>query len=226
LKKNKLLEICCYSLQSCLNAEKYGADRIELCLGAEVGGTTPDSDLVGLVLQAVDIPVQVIVRPRGGNFVYSDTEKTLILEHISTLRHQAVSGIVFGALTTNNNIDIQLLTDVVAVSYPLKVTFHKAFDLVTDPFVAMEEIIHAGCERILTSGSANDVLQGKQMLSALVERAGSRIVVMPGGGLRSSNLKEIIATGAHEFHSSALLSLPVADPTEISAMAAAIHQYR
>lgn len=214
------MEICCYNLQSCLNAEANGASRIELCSDGGIGGITPPIDLVRVVLDSVKIPVQVIIRPRDGNFIYSAEEIDLIRQQIMNLNGLEISGIVFGALTVDNNIDKLLLKNVVAWSKPRKVTFHKAFDETGNPFAALEEIIDAGCERILTSGCANNVVEGLDVLKQLVGNADGRISIMPGGGLRSGNLRKIMTTGANEYHSSALLDGKFANAIEIANMAA------
>lgn len=195
-----------------------GANRIELCSDLEPGGVTPHHELIHQVLETVNLPVQVIIRPRGGDFVYDSAERKLILDQITKVKNSGISGIVFGALTKANNIDIQLLKDVIECSYPLKVTFHKAFDLVSDPFFCLEKIIVAGCERILTSGTAGNVLEGVPVLAELVHQSKERISIMPGGGLRSNNVLDVMQSNAYEFHSSALTTGQHADTYEIAAI--------
>lgn len=196
-------EACCTSLEAVLAAERTGARRIELCERLEVGGVTPSETLLRAVLAATHLPVNVLVRPRGGDFVYDAAEEAQMLADIRLCRALGANGVVIGALTPDGAVDLPLMRRLVAAARPLSVTFHRAFDESADPAVALEQVIALGCERLLSSGHAPDAFAGRETLGALVRQAAGRIVVMAGCGVRPANLVEIArASGAPEFHSS------------------------
>lgn len=219
------LEICCYSLQSCINAQLGGATRIELCNGLFEGGTTPSIGLIKLAVKAVDIPVYPIIRPRGGDFVYSDTELKIMEEDIIQAKAVGAKGVVIGILNTDGSVNTQQTKRLVELAKPLGVTFHRAFDMTADPLQALEEIIETGCERILTSGQQNYAIDGANLLGELVQVAAGRIEIMAGSGVGIGNAEELIKTGVDALHLSAKASTesPMRFRNEAVSMASAIN---
>ncbi|MDR2811196.1 MAG: copper homeostasis protein CutC [Tannerellaceae bacterium] len=201
----RILEICANSAQSCVEAEAGGARRVELCAAIPEGGTTPgfgEIRTAQALTSAIDI--NIIIRPRGGDFLYTPAEVQAMLYDIEMAKERNVHGVVFGCLTKEGDVDVDLLKRLMAAASPLSVTFHRAFDVCRDPFRALEEIIACGCDRILTSGQQPDALQGIPLIAELVKRAANRIIIMPGCGIRPDNIARIEAqTGATEFHTSA-----------------------
>ncbi|HTL09809.1 MAG TPA: copper homeostasis protein CutC [Chitinophagaceae bacterium] len=202
------LEICCYSYSSCLVAAAAGADRIELCADAGEGGTTAGYGTIKLVKEKIQLPVYPIIRPRGGDFFYSDEEFSVMKTEILLSKELGCEGVVIGMLQQDGSIDKERCSRLVALAYPMGVTFHRAFDRANNPFEAMEEIIQIGCERILTSGHKPVAADGIQLLNDLVRQANDRISIMPGSGIRAANIIELAKkTGASEFHSSASIKM-------------------
>lgn len=203
-----LLERCCTTLAQVSEAVENGAGRIELCSDIKVGGLTPDWPLLKECV-SLGIPVNVLVRPRPGNFVYSAEEVGLMLEDIDSCRELGAAGVVVGALTAEDDVDMDVMMRLVGHAKsgprPLTVTFHRAFDECREPFVALEQIISLGCERILTSGGRATAYEGRELLSELVSKAGERIIIMPGSGVIPDNLDFLERfTGAVEFHGTRL----------------------
>lgn len=199
-----LLEVCCFNPESAIIASEAGADRIELCDSQHAGGTTPAKEWLVHVKAQVTIPVFVMIRPRGGDFNFSDAEFERMKADIDELRPTA-DGFVFGILDDKRKIDIGRSIELVRRAAPLPCTFHKAFDETPDQLQALEDVIATGCHSILSSGGASGVGGGVNVLKVMIQRAQGRIVLMPGGGVRSSNLGRIqAATGAYQFHSSAM----------------------
>ncbi|XP_066476450.1 copper homeostasis protein cutC homolog isoform X1 [Tiliqua scincoides] len=199
-----LMEVCVDSVESAVNAERGGAGRLELCSSLMEGGTTPSTGLLQVVKQCIRVPVFVMIRPRGGDFLYSDREVEVMKADIRLAKQHEADGLVFGALTEDGRIDIELCTALLAVSRPLPVTFHRAFDMVYDPLSALETLISLGFERVLTSGCDTSALEGLPLIKRLTDQAKGRIVVMPGGGITERNLQRILeGSGASEFHCSA-----------------------
>jgi copper homeostasis protein len=201
-----LLEICAYTIASCRLAAEAGADRVELCADPAQGGTTPS---IGLVRAAMElgIPVFPMVRPRGGDFVYNTDEMDVMHRELHVFRELGCPGVVFGMLRADGSIHRDRMRDAVERAGPMAVTCHKAFDQVPDAEAALETLVDAGCARVLTSGLAADALTGAPLIARLVEQAAGRIVVMAGGGVRSGNIRQLMeATGAQEFHSSAVMA--------------------
>ena len=199
-----LREACCPSLEAVLAAGRTGACRIELCERLEIGGVTPSEALLRAALAATDLPVNVLVRPRGGDFVYDEAEGEAMLESIRLCRALGANGVVIGALTPSGAVDLPVMRRLVAAAKGgLSVTFHRAFDETADPAAALEDIIALGCDRLLTSGHAPDAYAGRALIGELVRRAAGRIVVMAGCGVRPGNIAAIARdSGAPEFHSS------------------------
>jgi copper homeostasis protein len=201
----RIIEICANSAQSCVEAEAGGAVRVELCAGIPEGGTTPSyGDIRAAMDLTKSLDINVIIRPRGGDFLYSTAEVKAMLHDIEMCRKLQVHGVVVGCLTKDGDIDTALLHRLVEAAKPLSVSFHRAFDVCRDPFTALEQIIEAGIDRLLTSGQEPTAEAGCSLIAELVKRAGQRIIVMPGSGIRLNNIVRIeAATGAKEFHTSA-----------------------
>lgn len=203
------IEICANSVDSCLAAEAGGAHRVELCAGIPEGGTTPSYGEIALARELLHIKLHVIIRPRGGDFLYSSLERKVILKDIETARLLNADGVVVGCLTADGSIDRTFLKEMIGASGDLSVTFHRAFDVCRDPRRALEELIDAGCHRVLTSGQMPDAVQGIPLLKELVNQAAGRIIILPGCGINEDNIYRIAReTGAGEFHFSAREKLP------------------
>jgi copper homeostasis protein len=199
------LEIACFNLESALIAQENGADRVELCAGIEVGGTTPYSELVKQARENLTVDLYVMIRPRGGNFVYSEAEFNQMQSDISELKELKVNGFVFGILKDDKKINREQNKILVDLAKPFPCTFHRAFDEVENPSKALEQLIDCGFKTILTSGQAQNVTEGIDCLTELVSKANNRITIMPGGGLRSTNIETIQQnTKAVFYHSSAI----------------------
>ncbi len=216
------LEIACFNAPSAFIAQEIGADRIELCDGFEVGGTTPSDALFDEVRNQVTIPLYVMIRPRGGNFCYSDTEWEAMQSAILNFKQKKADGFVFGILHPDGTINTTQNKQLVALAHPLPCTFHRAFDAASEGALALEKLIDCGFTTVLTSGLAHNVTEGKDGLVQLVTQANSRITIMPGGGLRSTNLADIKQhTQAVFYHSSAITTAnETADAAEIQALKA------
>jgi copper homeostasis protein len=206
-----LLEVAANSLASALAAQAGGAGRVELCANLELGGTTPSAGLVALVRERLRIPLYVLVRPRGGDFLYSEAEHATMLRDIEACARAGCDGVVVGALDAEGRVDRARCRELVAAAGALGVTFHRAFDLCADPAQALEDVAALGCERLLTSGQRASAPEGAGLIRRLVEQAAGRLVVMPGAGIDAGNLAALrAATGAREFHASASVRLPSA----------------
>jgi copper homeostasis protein len=198
-------EVCVEGVTNAKAAEEGGAHRVELCAGLVEGGTTPSLGTIEATVGTLSIPCVVLVRPRGGDFLYSRDEVEIILRDIRTIRELGAYGIATGALTREGDVDQTILEEIMDAAGPLSVTFHRAFDMTRDPFVAMELLAQAGVSRILTSGLEESVPQGLSMIRRLVQRGEDGISIMPGGGIRAGNVQEILMeTGAREVHFTAL----------------------
>jgi copper homeostasis protein len=196
-----LLEIAVASIERAQAAERAGAHRLELCANLEVGGLTPNVELIRVVRSTVELPIHVLVRPRAGNFVYHPDEFARMKEQIKAVRGENVQGIVTGVLLPDGSVDTQRTRELVALASPMQVTFHRAFDETKDLAAALEDIVRTGAYRFLTSGGAANAQSGAPVLRSLIQQAGNRIIVLPGGGLHPENLAEVArATGASELH--------------------------
>ncbi|MBM3420149.1 MAG: copper homeostasis protein CutC [Bacteroidetes bacterium] len=196
-----ILEVCVDSVESSVNAEAGGADRLELCGALGIGGITPGAGTIDSVTANVSIPVYVMIRPRGGDFLYSDYEFEVMRRDIDFAREAGATGVVFGILLPDGRVDTERTAWLTGYASPLPVTFHRAFDLAADPFRALEDIIAAGPARILTSGQQNSALSGAGLIADLIEKARGRITVMPGAGINQTNFMELVRiTGATEYH--------------------------
>lgn len=199
------IEIACFNPESALIAFENGADRIELCDGLSEGGTTPDFETVQELREKINISIFVMVRPRGGDFTYTDVEFEQMKSDLIQLKSLNVDGFVFGILDENDEVNIEQNKTLVELAKPLPCTFHRAFDRTKDLEKSLEKVIECGFTTILTSGQKPNVSEGKENLKKLVELSSGRIEILVGGGLRSSNIEEIRElTKAGYFHSSAI----------------------
>lgn len=203
------LEVIGFDLASCLIAETHGANRIELCANPHEGGTTPSYGVIRVARQNTSIQLFPIIRPRGGDFLFSELEFQSMIADIQQCEQLGCDGVVIGMLTEDGFVDVDRCAELIQHAGAMQVTFHRAFDRVKNPMQALEEIIDLGCMRILTSGLRPDIDLGREMLRTLVDAAGDRITIMPGSGVRSNNVLELARfTGATAFHSSARSSHP------------------
>ena len=196
-----LVEACVDSVESSLAAERGGARRLELCDALFDGGTTPSAGMIAACKEAVSIPVFVMIRPRGGGFVYSDKEGDVMRRDIVAARELGADGVVIGGLRRDNTIDVDLVRLLLEAAEELPVTFHRAFDFTPDLEASLDVLANAGVKRVLTSGGARSAAEGTSALAGLVRHAGSRIVVMAGGGIRNENVRELLSvSGVREVH--------------------------
>ncbi len=195
------LEVCVDSLESAVDAQVAGAHRIELCSNLYEGGTTPSYGTIASVRNNLSIDLYILVRPRGSDFLYSDPEFDIIRRDIDACGEAGANGVVLGILKQDGDVDVERTAKLIEYSRPMKVTFHRAFDMCRDPVKGLEDVILTGAERILTSGQKNAAPEGSALIADLVRLAGDRIIIMPGGGLNETNIKDIAQTsGASEFH--------------------------
>jgi copper homeostasis protein len=198
------VEIVVYNLDSALKAQEGGADRTELCDNPGDGGTTPSAGVIELVRQNLSIDVYVMIRPRGGDFLYSNYDFHAMKRDIVISQKLSVDGLVFGILNANGTIDKKRCQELISRARPLKTTCHRAFDMARDPFEALEDCIEAGFDRILTSGGEAQALRGSKLIGELVKRAKGRIAIMAGSGVNEETVTEIVRTsGVQEIHFSA-----------------------
>lgn len=202
-------EICVDSVAGVRVSRAAGADRVELCADLFEGGITPSRGAIRQARRVTGIGLHVIVRPRGGDFVFDADEVDTMLDDIATARIEGVDGIVIGALQSDGTVDVPLTTRLVEAAGPLAVTFHRAFDMTADPFDALETLVDLGISRVLTSGQEATVLEGAPLIRRLIEAAADRIIVMPGGGITPRNVRRIVAELApREIHFAALAAAP------------------
>lgn len=205
MKKNKL-EIACFNLQSASIAQENGADRVELCANMKEGGTTPDFEITKAARETLSIDLNVMIRPRGGDFVYSDAEFQQMKAEITQFKKLNVDGFVFGILKKDGSLNEEQNRELVVLANPIPCTFHRAFDVINEVYQSLESVIECGFKTILTSGQQNNVVEGIDVLAELVQKANNRIVIMPGGGLRSTNVVLLQEkTKAVFYHSSAIV---------------------
>jgi copper homeostasis protein len=210
--QNKKIEIACFNLESATLAQKAGANRVELCANISVGGTTPLIEIIQQARKNLTIDIYVMIRPRGENFVYSEAELDQMKSDIVNIKKLGVNGFVFGILNEDKTINIEQNKALVELAKPLPCSYHRAFDAVSNYEQALEDIIACGFSTLLTSGTFSNVMEGKEVLKKLVEQAKNRIEIMPGGGLRSTNISELNQiVNANWYHSSA-----ITDGTEIA----------
>ncbi|WP_251619919.1 copper homeostasis protein CutC [Odoribacter lunatus] len=197
------LEICAYSLESCRAAKEAGADRVELCAAMYDGGTTPSAATIRMARELTEgMELYVMIRPRGGDFLYSEWEYRQMWEDIRFVKESGADGVVLGILAADGIVDVERMTKLVAWASPLKVTFHRAFDMTRNAGEALEAVIGCGCHRILTSGMHNTATEGVGVLRELVRQAQGRIQIMAGSGVNVSNARQLLETGVDALHMS------------------------
>ncbi|MDC9592972.1 copper homeostasis protein CutC [Xenorhabdus sp. IM139775] len=201
------LEICCYSISCALVAQKAGADRIELCASPSEGGVTPSFGALQHARQCLSIPVHPIVRPRGGDFCYSNTDFDVMKNDVARIRDMGFSGVVFGVLNEDGHIDRLRMRQLMSLSGSMQVTFHRAFDMCFNPHVALAQLTELGVQRILTSGQQQNAELGLPLLKELLQ-ASQGPIIMPGAGVRISNISKFLEMGVTEVHSSASRIVP------------------
>ena len=198
------LEVIGFTIESCMIAQAAGAHRIELCDNPSEGGTTPSYGFIKTARENLSTELYPIIRPRGGDFLYSEIEFEVMKADIENCKSLGCDGVVIGILNADGTVDKKRCKQLVEIAHPMKVTFHRAFDRTNDPFKAMEDILSIGCERILTSGQKNLAIDGEELLNKLVKQANNRIIIMPGSGVNSDNIETLVKnTNATEFHTSA-----------------------
>jgi len=197
------IEICANSYQSAQNAAKAGVDRIELCTELAVGGLTPSFGLLKKVKKEIKISVNVLIRPRSGNFTYSDAEFDIMKQNILFCKELECDGIVSGILNSDNTVDVSRTKELIELAKPLSFTFHRAFDWAIDAFIALEQLIDLGVDRILSSGQETSAEKGIDLLEKLQEKAGDKLIILPGGGINSDNILKFKNIGFKEVHFSA-----------------------
>lgn len=200
MQNQRLVEICCFSLFSALVAQNGGADRIELCGGFLEGGTTPSLGLVKSVLGSVKIPVRVMIRPRGGDFLYSDQELAVMLSDIEEIKKLKPEGFVFGCLNADGTINSSQLQQLMNTCYPFPMTFHRAFDASKDPLLSLETCIEFGIDTILSSGMENSALEGLDLLVQLQNKAEGKIQILAGAGVGINNVQIFANSGIQNIH--------------------------
>ena len=185
-----IIEVCAESYEYSLKAEKAGADRIELCKELHLDGLTPEYESAKRTIDSLNIPVFILIRPREGDFIYSNKEFELMKSDITKFKEMGCKGIVSGVLNSDNSIDLKRTKEMVELSKPLEFTFHRAFDIVKDPVEEIENLIKMGIDRVLTSGQKEKAIDGLVLLEQLIRISNNRILIMPGGGISKNNLKD------------------------------------
>lgn len=203
-----VLEVCAFNVPSCIIAEQVGAVRAELCDNPVEGGTTASFGTIKQAREKIQIELYPIIRPRAGNYFYDADEYAIMQKDILLCKELGCDGISIGVQLQNGEIDTERMKQVVEWAYPMGVTCNRVFDAAPDAFKALEELIACGCERILTSGQKSGAPEAIEILSKLVQQADNRIIIMPGAGVRSSNIAALLTTGATEFHTSARKVVP------------------
>jgi copper homeostasis protein len=212
-----LLEVACFNPESCLIAQKAGAKRIELCENYSEGGITPNEEIISRTRKELQIDLFIMIRPRKGDFIYSDLEIEEMRAQIEFCKEEKCDGVVFGILNEENKVDVEICKELVELAKPMQCTFHRAFDEIKNSEEALEAIIKCGFTRILTSGKHKTAQEGIEAIQQLIHKAKDRITIMPGGGIRSSTISELLnRTVATEFHSAAITDKSeIADASEI-----------
>lgn len=200
LSNSPIVEVCAFSLESCIAAEKGGAKRIELCSSMYEGGTTPSAGLIQSAKERVSIEIHAMIRPRGGDFCYSDDEISVMEADIRMVKQCGCEGVVLGILQKDGRVNVSQTKALVALAKPMQVTFHRAIDMTPDYSKALEDIIETGCHRILTSGQKNTALEGIEAIKILVNQAKGRIEIMAGSGINAHNAKLLLHTGVNALH--------------------------
>lgn len=204
MEKDFTLEICVDSVQSAIAAERGGAQRIELCDNLLDGGTTPSAGMIEMTRKHIDIGLHVLIRPRRGDFLYSSIEFEVMKRDIEIAKIMGANGFVLGLLKADGNVDMERTNELVALSRPMSVTFHRAFDLAPDPLKALDDLMELGVDRLLTSGQKKSAYLGLDLITELVKKAGEKLIILPGGGISEGNIREIVKKArVTECHTSA-----------------------
>ncbi len=203
----KKLEVIATDVAHVIEANRLGVDRIELCSALSADGLSPSYGMVKWAVQNADMPVMVMVRPREGDFVYTDQELDVMLDEVRWAKSCGAMGIVVGVLNQENEVNILAMRRLVQLAYPMEVTFHRAMDVVMDPLKSLEEIIDLGCTRILTSGQQSSCIEGKDLILEMQRQAGDRIVIMAGAGINAECIEEMKCNEIMEYHMSGLTRL-------------------
>src|SRR6267154_6188381 len=198
------IEICVDSASGAFAAERAGADRVELCANLLEGGTTPSAGCIKVARRSLKIGLQVIIRPRGGDFLYSAEELEVMREDIRMAKTLGADGVVIGCLTSEGDVEQAHTAELVSLARPLNVTFHRAFDMCRDAAKALEDLVALDIDRVLTSGQEGSCIEGLELIASLQKQAAGRIIIMPGGGITSRNIQRVVAaTSVSEVHLSA-----------------------
>jgi len=200
-QSSPIIEVCVDTVESAIAAQLGGADRVELCASLLEGGVTPSAGAIELARKSLSIPIQVMIRPRGGDFLYSHVDFETMKRDLEVAKRLGADGVVLGILTADGEVDRERTRELIESARPLAVTFHRAFDMTRDPYQAMEDLIELGVDRVLTSGQAASAAEGAKLIRDLVETARGRIAVMAGGGLNETNIRQVVAgSGVRELH--------------------------
>ena len=209
----RILEACVNSAISAIEAQEGGADRVELCENMSEGGCTPSSGTIRFARKRLKIPIMVMIRPRGADFLYTDHEFEIMKYDIQSAKDLGADGVVFGILKPDGNIDMKRMEKLIELARPMKVTCHRAFDMTADPHKALDDLIKLGVERVLTSGQADSAIHGAPLIRELIMQANKRIIILPGHGIKEFNIREAVhLTAASEFH----VYLPKKHPSEMT----------
>ncbi len=201
LSNEIVIEVCATSLMSAIAAEKGGAKRIELCDNISEGGTTPSSGLIKLAKENLNLDVCVLIRPRGGDFLYNDYEFDLMKNDIQIAKDFGADGVVTGILDMNGEVDIKRMQELINIARPMQFVFHRAFDMCADPIFSLNQLIELNIDRLLTSGQQNKAIDGAGLIKTLIDQAEGKIDIMPGSGINTQNFIDLKnATGAKSFH--------------------------
>jgi copper homeostasis protein len=218
-----LLELCVRGPASAQAAEAGGADRVELCEALDIGGVTPDPATIAAACASLSIPVHVLIRPRGGDFVYDAGESDAIRDDVAHARRAGAAGVVIGALGPDGQVDRGLIAGLIAISRPLSITFHRAFDAARDPFEALDTLLELGVDRILTSGRADRARDGIALLAELQRRAGDRLTILAAGRVAADDVPALAAAGLREIHAASSCGPPgQTDPARVRLLADAV----
>jgi len=203
-----ILEGCVETIDAALEMEKAGVDRIELCSALSNGGVTPSYGSIKIAKERLSIPIHVIIRPRGGDYIYSDLEMEIMKRDIEFCKVNGIDGVVFGALTEDREVNKSMCKELLEVARPMKVTFHRAYDEAADPFEAVEAIVELGFDKLLTAGHKASAIEGSGLLADLVKKYGDQITIMPGSGINFNNVDDLHGIiGANEYHGSKIVKL-------------------
>jgi copper homeostasis protein len=217
MNDNLILEVCVDSVESAIAAQDGGAQRIELCDNMLEGGTTPSIGTITLARRHCEIPIHVMIRPRGGDFRYTEPEFEVMKVDIEQAKKIGVDGVVFGMLMPDGAIDLDRCAELVALARPMRVTFHRAFDVARNPHQSLEDLIRLGVDRLLTSGQEKSALEGLNFITELVKQANDRIIIMPGADITQQNIKQIVRqSGVTEAHVYSAVTQPSEDSRRVT----------